>query len=124
MLTPAIYRERKNVRVAVRRAGESANLTGDQISGKFSAGFSDLFDKPGGHHAIEFANWPDSAREILRFTRKYGPLEDLALAQAHFSFDVQAFRGIQAELRNTWQHPETVMGLDTGAEIHFRADTV
>ena len=50
----------------------------------------------------EFANWPDGPRDILRFTRRYGPLEQRALPDGLFRFRLEEWRQNREGFRWLW----------------------
>jgi hypothetical protein len=55
----------------------------------------------------DFANWPSTPEAVLKFTLKYGPLEEQHSFGADdkgspFHFELRAWRAKQREFQNEW----------------------
>ena len=51
-----------------------------------------------------FVNWPDDAKSVVRFTRRYGALKIPPVPGASFEFHLDEFRAVQKELREMWRN--------------------
>jgi hypothetical protein len=59
----------------------------------------------------DFANWPSEPNEILRFTKKHGPLMLRHLGQGQtFSFDVADWRECQRLIQEDWRPRRPALG--------------
>jgi hypothetical protein len=81
------------------------HLEGDGIAGKWSVTGVEL--RSTDQLAVEFANWPSAPESIIKFTRKYGPLDDRRtlksdLTGAIFQFSLENWRGRQVQFREEW----------------------
>ena len=89
-------------------AGETeASFEGDQVTGRWLDPHSELRIRHAGSLAEAFANWRDDAAGILKFTRKYGPLETAPFtlesgAVGEFLFSITDWRKQQRVFRQTW----------------------
>lgn len=50
----------------------------------------------------EFANWSDTPDEIVRFTRKYGPLRQIK-RPGQFRFSAKDWRRLQKQIKQLWR---------------------
>src|SRR5215469_9113579 len=76
-----------------------AELRGDEIVGHWRQGGA-LFYGFRGHTLVEdFVNWGDDSQSILRFTRKFGPLNNPQQEDGKFRQLLQEWRRYQATLR-------------------------
>src|SRR6266404_4472445 len=50
-----------------------------------------------------FANWPCTPEDVLRFTKNYGPLTSTAVGNETFSFSVNDWRSSQKEFQQGWK---------------------
>jgi hypothetical protein len=82
---------------------DSAQLAGDAIEGRFAHDLKPFFGITGKRVSEEFANWPDDSQGILRFTRRFGPLEESAQPGSDFNFLLRSWRFFQASFRKNWE---------------------
>src|SRR4029077_18048552 len=83
------------------RVGE-ARLEGDEIVGRFERTPQPLYGTKRRRVFEEFANWPDTPQDILRFTRRYGPLEERSEVGGSFRFRLATWRANQEGFRFLW----------------------
>jgi len=65
---------------------------------------------PKGNWIEDFANWPGSAAAIVRFTRRYGPLNRMAEHGGSFRFTTGEWQDLQRQFRETWEALMPVAG--------------
>ena len=58
----------------------------------------------------DFANWADDPRSILRFTKRYGPLDLPFKGGQEFHFTIKQWRRRQKEFRDRWEKEMVVFG--------------
>ena len=85
-----------------------ASCEGGHVKGRWLDPHSQLRGRKGGELAESFANWPNDPAGVLRFTRKYGPLETASLTQAdgsssEFRFSLEQWRKRQEGFRQFWE---------------------
>lgn len=76
-------------------------LDGETISGTFSN--SPLVISNAARVCEHFANFPETASHILRFTKKYAPICEEAEAGKKFHFDIHEWRAWRTTFRNSWK---------------------
>jgi hypothetical protein len=123
MLTPALHP--RNLQLRTLLGVEEAKQVGDEIVGRFKDELTAFEGKREGRLIDKFLNWPDDTKSILRFTRKYGPLEIAAKPKNTFRFPEADFRSAQQRLGKMWRsqdiHPEKEI---KGGTLLFRQGTV
>jgi hypothetical protein len=82
---------------------QTAQIQGDHISGVLKAPLPEFFGIPEGFLVQEFVNWPDRPQDILRFTKRYGPLSEGPSSGSPFRFTLKSWRAAQQSLRGTWE---------------------
>ena len=82
---------------------QSAEIQGDDIVGVLKAPLPEFYGLPKGFLVEEFVNWPDRPQDILRFTKRYGPLLEGPSSGSRFKFALHSWRADQQSLRGTWE---------------------
>jgi hypothetical protein len=99
----ALERTAGAIRFSTLAGVESVYVEGDSITGVWKP---DLTWRPppkkNGIAAEDFANWPDSEKAILRFTKRYGPLEDRPIGGKQFRFSIAQWRNDREGIRFLW----------------------
>ncbi len=81
---------------------ESVRLEGQDVAGRFKSSLSSLARPKRERLVEEFANWPSGPEDIVRFTKRYGPLEEKPVAGISFRFQVDAWLANQEGFRLLW----------------------
>ena len=124
MKTPAINRE---LQFRTSIGVEGVQLSGETVIGQFRPKLTELAVTRNGSLIQTFVNWPDDVKSIVRFTRKYGPLEIPPAPEALFEFQVDAFRGVQKHFREMWGNLRTRSNLDLlahGGSLRFHKASI
>jgi hypothetical protein len=120
MITPTIRRELQFLTLS---GVEGVQLSGDAVIGQFKPKLVEI----GGTRKVElierFVNWPDDAKSVVRFTRKYGPLKIPASPGVPFEFHLDEFKAAQEQFRNIWRNPRKhsaleLLSLDGSLRFH------
>ena len=53
--------------------------------------------------AERFANWPQGAKSVLKFTQKYGPLWSVPIVDGKFHINVEEWFRLQKRLQGDWR---------------------
>jgi hypothetical protein len=106
MFNLAYFRDHSNLRFFTLAGVQRATLVGEVISGQFKGSLAELPRDPKSRLLESFVNWPEDPENIIRFTRKYGPLLIGAIPNGTFSFELKEFREAQAYFREIWIDPE------------------
>src|ERR1700730_8759848 len=99
----------KQIAIRVRVGTVDVQLKGPEIHGKWAVPTRALAAKAEGELLSNFANWPgdaydlDTANEIVRFTRRYGPLEVPAAPGLSFSLHYAECIQCREVFRNYWR---------------------
>jgi hypothetical protein len=102
MFTPA--NSIRKFRFCTLAGVEDVRLAGSKrIFGRFQANLTEFYGPPKGRLIEDFLNWPSDPKSILRFTRKYGPLQDEPIGSAEFEVFWLPWRMDQRRLRSLWQ---------------------
>ena len=102
MLTPT--NSRRDFRFCTLEGVEDVRLVGtNKIVGRFKATLDEFYGPPKRRLIEDFLNWPSDPESVLRFTRKYGPLQDLPIASAEFEVHWLPWQLDQRRLRSLWQ---------------------
>jgi hypothetical protein len=104
MRHPAIHRK---LRLVFMGGVQQARLSEDMVLGQFKNRLVEIGGRREPRLVETFANWRDDPMSILRFTRKYGPLNTPAEPGGEFSFTLKDFRTFQDIFRTTWRDLET-----------------
>src|ERR1700674_3808689 len=92
------------IRFATLAGVESACVVGDLITGVWKPELTwRAHPQKNGAAAEDFANWPDSEKAILRFTKRYGPLDARPLPGKQFQFSIGQWRDEQEGIKLLWQ---------------------
>jgi hypothetical protein len=102
MLTPAIFDRKFDLRTSL--GVDHAKEMGSEIEGQFKGALVEFDGEREGRLIQKFLNWPDDPQSILRFTRKYGPLEIAPVRGKAFQFPFTGFTRVQDQLRTIWRH--------------------
>src|ERR1035438_5035735 len=124
MKTPAINRE---LQFRTSLGAEGVRLSGETVIGRFRPKLTELAVTRDGSLIQTFVNWPDDAKSIVRFTRKYGPLEIPPVPGAPFEFNVDAFRAVQKHFREMWGNLRKHSNLDLlahGGSLRFHKASI
>jgi hypothetical protein len=124
MKAPAINRE---LRFLTLTGVGGVELSGDAVIGHFKPKLKEFAAIPDTSLVQVFVNWPDDSNSIVRFTRKYGPLEVLPVPGAPFEFHVDAFRTAQKHFREMWGNLRKHSNLELltrGASLRFHQGSI
>jgi len=80
-----------------------AELQGEDIVGHWKPGASRFYGFRGHSLAEEFVNWADDPQSIIRFTRKFGPLNCPQQEDGEFRQSLQEWRAYQVAMRRYWR---------------------
>jgi hypothetical protein len=108
-----LERMSRAIRFSTLAGVESASVEGDAITGVWKPDLTWRTPKKAGGVAEDFANWPDSGKEILRFTKRYGPLEARPIGGKQFRFLIGQWRNDQEGIRFLWG--TVCLGGDSGS---------
>jgi hypothetical protein len=90
-------------------------LTGKEISGRWESVLIPIYGPTPKRLVEDFANWSSEPNEILRFTRKYGPLASICRHEKRFSFTLGQWRSEQRGLQSMWEglspQPQKYLGV-------------
>src|ERR1017187_266040 len=124
MITPAILRK---LRFLAFSGVEGVQLSGDAVIGQFKPKLVEI----GGARDVRlietFVNWPDDAKSIVRFTRRYGPLEIPAIPGAPFEFHLDEFKTAQEYFRDIWRNVRKRSDLELlslGGSLRFHKGSI
>jgi hypothetical protein len=111
---------------------ESARIVDDNwIVGVWQSYSNSLRIDPKADVLAEFANWPNSPKDVLRFTAKWGPLDVPFRGDEEFRFQVSEWQQVQVEFRGLWEEkmpqkgkpvsllPHSEMKVQEGEEFEF-----
>ena len=119
MKTPAINRE---LRFLSLTGVEGVKLLGDEVIGQFKPKLKELAATSDISLVQVFVNWPDDAKSIVRFTRRYGPLEVSPVPGGAFEFHLSAFKAAQEHFRGMWRSPRSHANMELlnhGGRLRF-----
>jgi hypothetical protein len=94
-----------------------ASLAGNSIVGRF--GETPLVIKNAARTSEEFANLADTPTAVLRFTRKYAPLMQLAKPGDTFQFELSEWQVYRRIFCNTWKNVATEVPPQERAEKYW-----
>jgi hypothetical protein len=85
-----------------------AHIDGDAIVGRWSDEPNEVRTGKMGALIVQFANWPDTPESVVKFTRKYGPLDARRslksdLTGSTFEFPASRWRGLQKQFCKEWR---------------------
>jgi hypothetical protein len=86
---------------------EAVVLNQEEISGRFGHLLRSFFRSKRGQMSEEFANCRSDGSGVLRFTRRFGPLEDEPRAGRSFRFRLDKWRNNQEGFRLLWAIVQT-----------------
>lgn len=92
----------RGIRFCTLAGVENVSLVGKEIGGHFVAQPARFYGIKGKRLFEEFANWPTDAKSILRFTKRFGPLDEKAHPKAAFRFGCEGWKSGQEGLRLLW----------------------
>jgi hypothetical protein len=105
-----------------RTGVESASLDGDTITGVWKAELNwRPRPKKSGEAAEDCAN-TETAKEILRFTKRYGPLDARPVERKAFRFSIGQWRAYREKIRFLWVIVRS--GADSGSLGQFGKDGI
>ena len=111
------------IEFCVRIGAETAALVdGFTVKGRWRKDLSVCEGDRGRRLVEDFANWGDTPQEVVRFTRKYGPLEHEPSPASSFSFMASKWTVIQRQFRDYWdafgrkEYPRHWTGRPAGAD--------
>jgi hypothetical protein len=81
----------------------SAELRGSEIVGTQQSPLPEVRGPENAVLCAEFANWPNDAEGVLRFTQRYGALRAPLIPGAKFSFQISDWQKDQALIRSSWE---------------------
>ena len=82
----------------------AVRLNGDRVEGQGDTCWALPWSDSPRALVEKFANWGDTPKEIIRFTRKYGPVGLLAdKSRRRFSFPLDEWRTAQRRFRDLWK---------------------
>jgi hypothetical protein len=81
---------------------KEVRLEGEQITGRWKTSLTRFYGPEKDRLVQDFANWGNDASDILRFTKKYGPLQQRAIAGESFSFSLSDWVKTQENFRRIW----------------------
>jgi hypothetical protein len=124
MITPNLRRELQFLTLS---GVEGVQLSGDVVIGQFKPKLVEI----GGARKVgliqSFVNWPDDTKSIVRFTRRYGPLEIPAVPGGPFEFHLDAFKAAQEHLWEIWGNPRKHSNLELlglGGSLRFHRGSI
>ena len=102
MLTPA--KSRRDFRFCTLAGVEDVQLAEpNKIVGRFKPTLDEFYGPPKRKLIEDFLNWPSDPQSVLRFTRKYGPLQNEPIAGREFEVFWLPWQLDQRRLRSLWQ---------------------
>lgn len=125
MITPTVHRE---LRFLTLSGVDGVQLSGDAVVGQFKPRLVEISGTREVSLIESFVNWPDDPKSIVRFTRKYGPLDIPAIPSAPFEFHLEAFKAAQEHFREIWrnlrkQNPDLEL-LSLGGSLRFHRGSI
>jgi hypothetical protein len=124
MRTPTI---RRDLRFLTLSGVEGVQLSENAVIGQFKPKLVEI----GGTRKVEliemFVNWPGDAKSIVRFTRKYGPLEIPASPGVPFEFHLDEFKAAQEQFREIWKNSRKHSDLELlslGGSLRFHKGSI
>jgi hypothetical protein len=124
MITPAIRRE---LRFLTFSGVEGVELSGEAVVGHFKPKLVQIGGTRDESLVESFVNWPDDPKDIVRFTRRYGPLEIPAVPNGSFEFHLGAFKAMQGHFREIWKDLPKRTDLDLlklGGALRFHKGSI
>jgi hypothetical protein len=102
MNTPA--KSKSRFRFCTLAGVENVRLVeSNKIAGRFKETLEEFDGQPKRRLIEDFLNWPSDPQSILRFTRKYGPLQDLPVVGKEFEVFWHPWTLDQRRLRSLWR---------------------
>ncbi len=102
MLTPT--KSRRDFRFCTLAGVEDVQLAEpNKIVGRFKPTLDEFYGPPKRKLIEDFLNWPSDPQSVLRFTRKYGPLQNEPIAGREFEVFWLPWQLDQRRLRSLWQ---------------------
>jgi hypothetical protein len=107
---------------------EGVRLEGMRVFGRWQSELSPWWGNWGRNRVLlqDFVNWPDSPKEIVHFTKSYGPLDSDGVEGKDFSFSVQGWQSTQKRFRLMWESRSgkanvstTIGGLELPYDLNF-----
>jgi len=99
----ALERTARTIQFSTLAGVESAAIEGDSITGIWKPEPAwRCQPKKNGAAAEDFANWSDSENEVLRFTKRYGPLDARPIGGRQFRFSIPQWRNDREGIRFLW----------------------
>lgn len=102
MLTPA--KSSRRFRFCVLAGVEDVRILGNELAGRFQANLKEFYGPPNRRLIEDFLNWPHDPENILRFTRRYGPLRNPPVGGASFAVSWFPWYADQRFLQNLWRN--------------------
>jgi hypothetical protein len=103
MLTPA--KSLRSFRFCTLAGVTDVRLVGEEIHGRWLETLHEYYGPHSRRLIEDFLNWPDDPEGILRFIRKYGPVDQTPPAPGEeFLSNLAVWRAAQEHLRELWQH--------------------
>src|SRR5260370_36343950 len=112
---------RRDIAFFTQAGVSSAELRGDDIVGVQQSPLPEFRVPRNVDFCAEFANWPNDAGGVLRFTQQYGALRAPLIPGAKFSFRISNWQKDQAQIRSVWvmtQYVSDKFGLDHNGDFH------
>jgi hypothetical protein len=101
MLTPA--KSLHDFRFCTLGGVEDVRLEGPEVIGRFKDELVEFKGLPKRRLIEDFLNWPSDSESILRFTRRYGPLQQEPVRGAAFRFPPISWEVDQRFFRKHWR---------------------
>jgi hypothetical protein len=102
-------------------------MSGDAVIGQFKLKLAEIGGTRNAGLIESFANWPGDAKSIVRFTRRYGPLEIPAIPGGPFEFHLDEFKAAQEHFREMWRTPPKHSDLELlslGGSLRFHKASI
>lgn len=99
--TPAPALQR--IRFCALAGVQEARLSDKKVSGRWKSLPDRIYGPTQRRLAQDFANWSSEPKEILRFTKKFGPLRGRWKGGRRFEFSFQAWRSELLQFRGIWE---------------------
>jgi len=94
----------RTVRFCVLAGVEDVRIVGNDVVGRFQANLKEFYGPPHRRLIEDFLNWPHDPENVLRFTRKYGPLKGTPVEGTAFAVSWFPWYADQRVLQNLWRN--------------------
>jgi len=99
---------------------ENISLDGEEVVGRWASNLRRQEASRPLRLAEEFANWSEQADQILRFTQKYGPLQEEPQPGAEFHFPMASWQRTQWMFRRVWEYSVPEKGISKSSGLYHR----